>query len=143
MATTQEAPAGSGIGASPLRKEDAPLITGQGRFVDDLKLPGMLHAAFVRSPHASANILSIDTSAAEALPGVVRVLTAETLGIAGGVPCASNPFGGAKHVRRPMLAEGRVRMVGEPVALVIASDRAIASDAVDSCRRRLRVRLPS
>jgi carbon-monoxide dehydrogenase large subunit len=131
MATIEETPAGSGIGASPLRKEDAPLIAGQGRFVDDLKLPGMLYAAFVRSPHASANILSIDTSAAESLPGVVRVLTAETLGIEAGVPCASNPFGAAKHVKRPMLAEGRVRMLSEPVALVIASDRSTASDAVD------------
>ena len=129
MATVEDAPAG--IGASPLRKEDAPLIVGQGRYVDDIKLPGMLHAAFVRSPFASARILSIDTAEAEALPGVVRILTAETLGLDAGVPCASNPFGGAIQVKRPILAEGRVRMVGEPVALVIAADRATARDAAD------------
>ncbi|MDX6569938.1 MAG: aerobic carbon-monoxide dehydrogenase large subunit, partial [Gaiellales bacterium] len=129
MATVENAPAG--IGASPLRKEDAPLLVGQGRYVDDIKLPGMLHAAFVRSTHASARILSIDTSAAEAMPAVSMVLTAETLGLSGGVPCASNPFGGAVMVRRPILAEGRVRMLGEPIALVIASDRARARDAAD------------
>jgi carbon-monoxide dehydrogenase large subunit len=110
VAAVERAPAG--IGESPLRKEDAPLLVGQGHYVDDIKLPGMLHAAFVRSPHASARILSIDTSAAEGMPGVSRVLTAETLGISGGVPCASNPFGGAIQVRRPILAEGRVRMLG-------------------------------
>ncbi len=129
MATVEDAPAG--IGASPLRKEDAPLIAGQGRYVDDITLPGMLHATFVRSPFASARILSIDTSGAESLPGVVRVLTAETLGLDAGVPCATNPFGGAIQVKRPILAEGRVRMVGEPVALVIAVDRATARDAAD------------
>jgi aerobic carbon-monoxide dehydrogenase large subunit len=123
--------AAAGIGESPLRKEDAPLLVGQGRFVDDFKLPGMLHAAFVRSTHASARLVSIDTAAAEAMPGVSRVLTAETLGLSGGVPCASNPFGGAIQVRRPILAEGRVRMLGEPIAIVIADDRATARDAAD------------
>ncbi|MDX6578537.1 MAG: aerobic carbon-monoxide dehydrogenase large subunit, partial [Gaiellales bacterium] len=129
MATVEHAPAG--IGASPLRKEDAPLLAGQGRYVDDIKLPGMLHAAFVRSTHASARILSVEIAAAEAMSGVSRVLTAETLGLTGGVPCASNPFGGAIQVRRPILAEGRVRMLGEPIALVIACDRASARDAAD------------
>ena len=66
-------------------------------------------------------ILSIDTAEAEALPGVVRILTAETLGLDAGVPCASNPFGDAIQVKRPILAEGRVRMLGEPVALVVAA----------------------
>ena len=82
----------SGIGASVLRKEDAPLITGQGRYVDDIKLPGMAFAAFARSPHAHAVIKSIDTSAAEGMPGVVKVFTYATLGLEAGVPCASNPF---------------------------------------------------
>jgi carbon-monoxide dehydrogenase large subunit len=65
----------SGIGASVLRKEDAPLITGQGRYVDDIKLPNMAFAAFLRSPHAHAVVRSIDTSAAEAMPGVVKIFT--------------------------------------------------------------------
>jgi carbon-monoxide dehydrogenase large subunit len=121
----------SGIGASVLRKEDAPLITGQGRYVDDIKLPGMAFAAFARSPHAHAVIRSIDTSAAEGMPGVVKVLTAANLGLEGGVPCASNPFGGATQPKRPILAEGKVRMVGEPIALVVADSPATARDAAD------------
>ena len=63
------------IGAPIRRKEDRRFLTGQGQFVDDIKLPNMLHAAIVRSPHAHARILSIDTSAALAMEGVVSVLT--------------------------------------------------------------------
>jgi carbon-monoxide dehydrogenase large subunit len=121
----------SGIGASVLRKEDAPLITGEGRFVDDIKLPGMAYAAFVRSPHAHAHVTSIDTSAAEGMPGVVKVLTYATLGLEGGVPCASNPFGNAAQPKRPIMADGTVRMVGELVALVVADSQATARDAAD------------
>ena len=121
----------SGIGASVLRKEDAPLITGEGRFVDDIKLPGMAYAAFVRSPHAHATITSIDTSVAEGMPGVVKVFTYATLGLEAGVPCASNPFGNAAQPKRPILADGKVRMVGEPVALVVADTQATARDAAD------------
>ncbi len=121
----------SGIGASVLRKEDAPLITGQGRYVDDIRLPGMAYAAFVRSPHAHAHVRSIDTSAAEAMPGVVKVFTHATLGLEAGVPCASNPFGNAAQPKRPILAEDKVRMVGELVALVVAETQATARDAAD------------
>ena len=121
----------SGVGQSVLRKEDAPLITGQGRYVDDIKLPGMAYAAFVRSPHAHAVIKSIDSSAAEGMPGVFKVLTAANLGLEGGVPCASNPFGGAVQPKRPILAEGKVRMVGEPIAIVVADSQAAARDAAD------------
>jgi carbon-monoxide dehydrogenase large subunit len=121
----------SGVGESVLRKEDAPLIAGQGRYVDDIKLPGMAFAAFVRSPHAHAVIAAIDTSAAEGMPGVVKVLTAANLGLEGGVPCASNPFGGAVQPKRPILAEGKVRMLGEPVAIVVAGSQATARDAAD------------
>jgi carbon-monoxide dehydrogenase large subunit len=121
----------SGIGESVLRKEDAPLIVGQGRYVDDIKLPNMAFAAFARSPHAHAVITGIDTSVAEAMPGVVKVLTYATLGLEAGVPCASNPFGNAAQPKRPILADGKVRMVGEPVALVIAESAATARDAAD------------
>jgi aerobic carbon-monoxide dehydrogenase large subunit len=127
MATTTS----SGIGESVLRKEDAPLIVGQGRYVDDIKLPNMAFAAFARSPHAHAAITGIDTSAAEGMPGVVKVLTYATLGLEAGVPCASNPFGNAAQPKRPILADDRVRMVGEPVALVIAESAAAARDAAD------------
>jgi aerobic carbon-monoxide dehydrogenase large subunit len=132
MATIEHRPASGGIGESVLRKEDAAFITGQGRYIDDLKLPGMLHACFVRSPMAHADITSIDTAAAEAMPGVVAVLTAQTLGISGGVPCASNPTGDTRQPRQPILAEGVVRYAGEPVAMVIAADRYQARDAADS-----------
>ena len=65
-------------GASIKRSEDPRILTGLGRYVDDIKLPGMLHAAFVRSPLAHANVLSVDVSAARELPGVVAVLTEPT-----------------------------------------------------------------
>jgi carbon-monoxide dehydrogenase large subunit len=76
-------------------------------------------------------IRSIDTSDAEGMPGVVKVLTAANLGLEGGVPCASNPFGAATQPKRPILAEGKVRMVGEPIALVVAESAATARDAAD------------
>jgi carbon-monoxide dehydrogenase large subunit len=121
----------SGIGESVLRKEDAPLLVGQGRYVDDIKLTGMAFAAFTRSAHAHAVITGIDSSAAEAMPGVVKVITAANLGLEGGVPCASNPFGNAVQPKRPILAEGKVRMLGEPVAIVVAETAATARDAAD------------
>ncbi len=117
-----------GIGEAVLRKEDAEFLTGQGRYVDDIKLPGMLHMALVRSEFAHADITSIDTSAALAVDGVVAVLTADDLEFAAGVPCASNPTGEVRQPKRPHLAEGRVRHVGEPVAAVVARDRYAARD---------------
>ena len=132
MATVEATPAGSGIGASPLRKEDAPLIAGQGRYVDDLKLPGMLHAAFVRSPHALGHH-PVDRhvrrrGAARRRPGADR----RDARPRGRRPVRLESRSATpKHVKRPMLAEGRVRMLGEPVALVIASDRSTARDAAD------------
>ena len=119
---------GRGIGTSTLRKEDAEFITGQGRFVDDIVLPGMHYLGFVRSPHAHAEIGAIDTKGALELPGVTAVFTAESLGVEGGVPCASNPTGEGKQVERPVLARGKVRMVGEPVAVVVAENRYAAAD---------------
>src|SRR3954454_21968157 len=117
MATVSNRPSSGGIGEAVLRKEDAEFITGQGRYVDDLKLPGMLHAAFVRSPFGHALVTGIDTSAAEKMPGVVRIITAERLGPAGGAHRWSNPPGTPRQPRHPLLAEGRVRYQGEPVAM--------------------------
>jgi carbon-monoxide dehydrogenase large subunit len=132
MATVSNRPATGGIGEAVLRKEDAEFITGQGRYVDDLVLPGMLHATFVRSPFGHAVVNGIDTSAAEGMPGVVKIITAENLGLSGGVPCGSNPTGTTRQPRHPLLAEGRVRYHGEPVAMVIAADRYAARDAADA-----------
>jgi carbon-monoxide dehydrogenase large subunit len=117
------------------RREDPRLITGAGEFVDDLRVPGCLHAAMLRSPHAHARIRSIDVTAARRAPGVIGVYVAADLGPAGApipiyaphpalpVPCRILP-----------LAHERVRFVGEPVAAVIADDVYRAHDALDLIR---------
>ena len=119
---------GGWLGQSVERVEDAALLTGRGRYMDDLALrTDALHAAFLRSPHGHADILSIDVSAASALPGVVAVITGPDL-----LPII-DPL--VSSVRAPMearaMAVDRVRYVGEPVALAIATDRYIAEDALD------------
>ncbi|MEU4692583.1 aerobic carbon-monoxide dehydrogenase large subunit [Actinoplanes sp. NPDC023714] len=109
-----------------LRKEDARLLRGRGRFVDDVQLPGMLHLAILRSPFAHANIVSIDTSAAEASPGVKAVVTGETLkglGLAW-MPTLSNDV-------QAVLATDKVRFQGQEVAFVVAEDRYQARDALE------------
>ncbi len=130
MATATDT--GRGIGVSAKRKEDAKLLTGRGRYVDDLKLPRMLHMAVVRSPHAHATITGIDSAAARAMPGVEAVLTAADLEFAAGIPCGSNPTGEMVQPARPVLATGKVRHMGEPVAVVLAADRYLARDAADA-----------
>jgi carbon-monoxide dehydrogenase large subunit len=130
MATVTDAP--RGIGVAVKRKEDAKLLTGRGRYVDDLKLPRMLHMSVVRSPHAHATITGIDASAARAMPGVEAVLTAADLEFAAGIPCGSNPTGAMVQPARPVLATGKVRHMGEPVAVVLAADRYLARDAADA-----------
>ncbi|MEU4562865.1 aerobic carbon-monoxide dehydrogenase large subunit [Actinoplanes sp. NPDC023936] len=109
-----------------LRKEDARLLRGRGRFVDDVQLPGMLHLAILRSPFAHATIVSIDTSAAEAAPGVKAVVTGETLkglGLAW-MPTLSNDV-------QAVLATDKVRFQGQEVAFVVAEDRYLARDALE------------
>ena len=114
------------IGTRMLRKEDPRFLTGRGRFIDDIALPNMAHAAVLRSPHAHARIRSIDKSAAAALPGVVAVITGEEAARdTGPLPCFANP-----PVEQRCIALGKVRHVGEPVALVVADSRYIAEDAV-------------
>ncbi|NLR41634.1 xanthine dehydrogenase family protein molybdopterin-binding subunit [Novosphingobium sp. ERN07] len=126
------------FGQSVKRVEDSRLITGNGRYVDDLLLPGQTYAAFVRSAHAHARIASIDTSSAAQMPGVVRILTGQDLVDAGlaPLPCGWNldsvdgtPARVAVH---RALATDAVRFVGEPVALVIAETRNQARDAADA-----------
>jgi carbon-monoxide dehydrogenase large subunit len=130
MATMAEQ--GKGVGVAALRKEDRKFLTGRGRYVDDIKLPGMLHMAVVRSQMPHADITGIDTAAAAGMPGVTAVLTADDLEFAAGVPCASNPTGDMVHPVRWPLAKGRVRHVGEPIAVVVAADRSAARDAADA-----------
>jgi len=119
------------LGKPLKRKEDPRLIQGLAHYVDDLELPGMLHAGFVRSPHAHARIKSVDTSKAQSAPGVVAVFTAEDFrGQIGIVPCAA-ALPGLKGAPRPVLAIGRVRFVGDAVAVVVAADRYSLCDALD------------
>jgi aerobic carbon-monoxide dehydrogenase large subunit len=119
------------IGRAMKRVEDPRLIQGNATYVDDVKLPGVLHAEFVRSPHAHAQILSINTDAAKNLGGVVGVFTgADVNDKVGPVPCAS-PLPGGKAISHTVLAGTRVYFVGHAVAVVVAETRTIARDAVD------------
>ncbi len=107
------------------RKEDARFIRGQGRYLDDIALPGMLHGAVLRSPFAHAKIVSIDTSAAEAHPKVKAVITGETLA---GLGLAWMPT--LSHDVQAVLATDKVRFQGQEVAFVVAEDRYSARDAL-------------
>ncbi len=119
------------VGMPMKRKEDPRLIQGLGQYVDDIRLPDMHYAAILRSPHAHAKIVSIDTSKAATARGVVAVLTGDdTRGAIGNVPCAA-VIPDMKSAPRPVLAQGRVRFVGEGVAVVVANDRYAARDALD------------
>ena len=121
------------LGSPIKRREDPRLITGQATYVDDIKIPGMLHMAVLRSPYGHARITSIDTSAARQHPGVVAVYTAEDLkGVVGNVAIAV-PLGKIAEGmgNRGALADGKVRFYGDPVAVVIADDRYTARDARD------------
>jgi carbon-monoxide dehydrogenase large subunit len=119
------------IGQPIRRKEDPRLLTGQGRFVDDIDLHGMLHMALYRSPHAHARIISVDLTAARQCEGVAAVLSHADLG------AAARPF--PMFLSHPSLngkmyqalASDTVRYVGEPVAVVVAADRYLAEDAID------------
>ena len=115
------------LGKSLNRVEDPRFLRGQGRYVDDLKLPGMLHAAIVRSPHAHARIVSIDTAKAEALPGVVRVVTGRDVA----ERAAPLPSFGAGPIVQDLLATEKVRHYGEAVAAVVAENRYVAEDACE------------
>src|SRR6266571_1561920 len=119
------------MGRSMKRVEDPRLIKGIGTYVDDLTLPGMLHAAVLRSPYAHAKINGINTAAAEAAPGVVGVFTGAAVNDkCGVVPCASE-IPGLKAPKHTVLAGSRVYFVGHPVAVVVAADRYAARDALD------------
>ena len=120
---------GSGI----RRREDPRLITGSAAYTDDLTLPGMVHAAVLRSPHAHARIKKIETSQAKAAEGVVAVFTgADTAGVLKPIPCAwLIPNSALKTVPYPAIAKDVVRYVGDAVAVVVAENRYQAQDALD------------
>jgi carbon-monoxide dehydrogenase large subunit len=128
--------AGRLIGAHVKRVEDPRLVTGRGEYLDDIRLPGLLHAAFVRSPHAHARLTGVDASDALRAPGVVAVLAGRDL--AGRVkPLAPRlETEGFAATAWPALAESRVRFVGEPVAVVAAATPYAAADGGERVRAR-------
>jgi carbon-monoxide dehydrogenase large subunit len=121
---------GSILGNAVRRLEDPELLTGVGKYVDDLVEPGMLHVAFVRSTVAHANLLSVDVAETLSMPGVVAVYHSggDDLGL---VPLQQFPMM-PETLNRPVLAAGKVRFVGDVVAAVVAETRAQAADAVES-----------
>ncbi|MGH9025961.1 MAG: xanthine dehydrogenase family protein molybdopterin-binding subunit, partial [Acidimicrobiia bacterium] len=128
-------PAGRFVGQSVRRREDPRLLTGRGQFVDDVVVPGMLHVAFVRSPVARARITHLDVAAARALHGVHAVLTGADLNPGAGTMqptlFVSGPQAAGPRAPLRPLADGDVRFVGDPIALVIADDRYLAEDGAD------------
>lgn len=120
------------VGARIKRREDPRLITGTATYTDDIKLPGLLYVALVRSPHAHARIKQINVDAARNHPGVAWVVTgAELAGLCGPLPMAWVVAGLDKIPQRRPLAVDKVRHVGDPVVAVVAADRAVARDAAE------------
>jgi len=119
------------VGARVARREDPRLLTGQGSYVDDHRPARMLYAAFLRSPHAHARIRGLDVSAALALPGVAAVLTGEDIARSSKPVRAASKTPNVKTTSYPPLALGKVRHVGEAVAMVAAESRYVAEDAVE------------
>jgi carbon-monoxide dehydrogenase large subunit len=142
--TAHEHVAGPGawIGASVSRREDPRLLTGRGRFVDDIQLPGMLHAQFVRSRVANGVIRSLDLSAARRVPGVVAVFTAADLGLGDITARLDRPLSEYVPTDMPILARDRVRFAGEPVAVVIARDPYAAEDGLEAVKVDYDIRPP-
>jgi carbon-monoxide dehydrogenase large subunit len=120
------------FGAAIKRREDPRFITGRGQYVDDVKLPGLTHAAFVRSPHAHATVRSIDAGRARGLAGVLAVYTGQECKV-GALPCGWM-LPDLKVPQRPVLAAGKVRYVGEPVAVVIGESAYAARDGAEAVR---------
>src|SRR5499427_649160 len=119
------------IGRSVPRLEDAPLVKGQGRFAADVAFPHMLHMRLARSAHAHGRIVAIDCAAAQALPGVVAVWTFAAVADIPPIDFRLTRIEGLAPYRQTILAKGRVRYVGDPVAAVFATDAYVAEDAAD------------
>ena len=130
-----------GIGARSLRREDARFLTGRGRYTDDIDVAGQAHVVFLRSDVAHGRIVSVDTGAARAMPGVVGVFTGADFEGVGSIPCGwqitdrhGEPMQEPAH---PVLARGKVRHVGDPYAAVVAETEAQARDAAEAVVARI------
>ncbi len=124
-----------GIGASSKRREDVRFLTGNGRYTDDINIHGQAHACFLRSEVAHGILKSVDTEAASSMPGVLRVFTGADFEGVGGLPCGwqvtdrhGEPM---KEPGHPVLAQGKVRHVGDPIAAAVAETAAQARDAAE------------
>jgi carbon-monoxide dehydrogenase large subunit len=119
------------IGQSVTRLEDPPLVRGRGRFAADISFPHQLHMRVVRANHAHGKIVAIDTAAARALPGVIAVWTAADIADVPPIDFREGPIPALEPYRQPVLANDKVRYVGEPIAAVFADDPYVAEDAAD------------
>jgi len=120
------------IGERVFRTEDPDLVTGRGTFIDNLDLPGAAHVVYVRSPMAHARIVRLDVTTARSMPGVLGVFSHQDLVVAGLGPLPIDMPFLPQDIRRPALADGTVRFVGELVAAVVAGTRAEAVDAAEA-----------
>jgi len=129
-------PKDGGIGASTKRREDVRFLTGNGRYTDDINLRGQLYAHFLRSEVAHGRLRGLDTAAAAAMPGVVRIFTGADFTAIGGLPCGwqvTDRFGQPmQEPKHPVLADGKVRHVGDAIAVVVAETLEQARDAAEA-----------
>lgn len=129
-------PKDHGIGASNKRREDVRFLTGNGNYSDDINVAGQAYVHFLRSDMAHGTIKTLDTTAASGMPGVVRIFTADDLEGIGGVPCGfqvTDRHGEAmQEPGHPVLASGKVRHVGDPIAAIVADTLEQARDAADA-----------
>jgi aerobic carbon-monoxide dehydrogenase large subunit len=120
------------VGSPVERLEDLRFLTGRGQYVDDLHSERMLHAAILRSSVAHGRIRAIDTKTASARPGIHAVITAADIGKVPTIPLRHDPTPKIRRFEQPVIADGKVRYVGEPVAVVIAESAALAEDALEA-----------
>jgi carbon-monoxide dehydrogenase large subunit len=132
--STRHAPraANALIGSAVERVEDLRFLRGRGEYVDDIARPGLLHAVILRSGVAHGRIVRIDAAAALARPGVHAVITAADIGRVPSIPLRQEQLEAFRPFEQPVIASGRVRYVGEPVAVVIAENAALAEDAAEA-----------
>jgi carbon-monoxide dehydrogenase large subunit len=120
------------IGSPVQRIEDLRFLRGRGQYVGDLAPDGLLHAAILRSNVAHGRIRGIDTAAARARPGVHAVITAAEIGVVPRIPQRLDVLPAFKPYQQPVIADGKVRYVGEPIAVVVAESAALAEDALEA-----------
>ena len=128
-------PKDDGIGAATTRREDVRFLTGKGRYTDDINVNGQAHVCFLRSQVAHGRIVNLDSTVAQAIDGVIRIFTGDDFAGVGGLPCGwcvTDRFGQPmQEPPHPVLAQGKVRHVGDPVAAVIAETLDIAREAAE------------